>query len=135
MRRLLLTAILAVGLGQAARAEDQSTAIRQVISDQIAAFEADDDAAAFTFASPGIRRLFGNPANFGAMVREGYPMVRRPRDVRFLDAVPQAGRMLQGVLVIDEAGALHVLEYEMLPMEDGWRIDGVRLRQPGGAGA
>ena len=59
-----------------------------MISEQIDALRADDFATAFTFASPGIQRMFGSPARFGAMVREGYPMVRRPRDVRFLEAVP-----------------------------------------------
>ena len=83
MRRLLLTAVLAMGLGQAARAEDAAGAIRQVISDQIAAFQADDFATAFTFASPGIRAIFGTPGRFGAMVRGGYPMIeiRTPREV------------------------------------------------------
>ena len=135
MRRLLLTAVLAMGLGLAARAEDQSTAIRQVISDQIAAFQADDFATAFTFASPGIRAMFGTPDRFGAMVREGYPMVWRPGEVRFSDLEERAGSVLQRVLVTDRAGALHVLEYEMLPGEQGWRIDGVRLLREGDAGA
>ena len=135
MRRLLLTAILAVGLGQAARAEDQSTAIRQVISDQIAAFEADDFATAFTFASPGIRAMFGTPGRFGAMVREGYPMVWRPGEVRFADLAERGGRTLQRVLVTDTAGVLYVLEYEMVEGEQGWRIDGVRVLEEGAAGA
>jgi hypothetical protein len=31
------------------------------------------------------------------------------------------------VLVTDGAGALHLLEYELIPLDGGWRIDGVRL--------
>jgi len=127
MRMALLMAVL-VAVAPVARAQD-AAAIQEVISDQIDALRADDFATAFTFASPGIQRMFGNSARFGAMVREGYPMVWHPRDIRFLDAVPSDGRTLQGVLVTDEAGALHILEYEMVPMDDGWRIDGVRLRQ------
>ena len=135
MRRLLLTAILAVGLGQAAPAGDAASAIRQVISDQIAAFEADDFATAFTFASPGIRAMFGTPGRFGAMVREGYPMVWRPGEVRFADLAERGGRTLQRVLVTDAAGALYVLEYEMVQDAQGWRIDGVRVLEEGAAGA
>ena len=135
MRRLLLMAILAVGLGQAARAGDPAGAIRQVISDQIAAFEADDFATAFTFASPGIRAMFGTPGRFGAMVREGYPMVWRPGEVRFADLAERGGRTLQRVLVTDTAGVLYVLEYEMVEGEQGWRIDGVRVLEEGAAGA
>jgi hypothetical protein len=118
-----------------ARAEDAAAAIRRVISEQIAALEADDFATAFTFASPGIRELFGTPDRFGAMVREGYPMVWHPGEVRFAGLAERGGRRLQQVLVTDEAGTLHLLEYEMVPGEDGWRIDGVRLLRDGAVGA
>jgi hypothetical protein len=135
MRRIVLAAALAAGLAQGGRAEDPADAIRQVIADQIAAFEADDVETAFGFASPGIRAIFGTPGRFGQMVREGYPMVWRPGEVRFSELEARDGRMLQRVLVTDRAGALHVLEYEMLPGEEGWRIDGVRLLREGTAGA
>ena len=45
------------------------------------------------------------------------------------------GRSLQRVIVTDAGGALHVLEYAMVPGEDGWRIDGVRLLEEGDVGA
>ena len=118
-----------------ARGEDPAAAIRQVISEQIEAFKADDFDTAFTFASPGIREMFGTPGRFGAMVREGYPMVWRPGEVRFSDLGERDGRTVQRVLVTDAAGALFVLEYEMVPGEQGWRIDGVRVLQEGAAGA
>jgi hypothetical protein len=130
MRRLVLAIALLAGFGAAAAAQD-AAAIREVISRQIEAMRADDFATAFSFASPGIQRMFGGPARFGQMVREGYPMVWHPRDVRFLDVATEGGRTVQGVLVTDEAGALHILDYEMVPLADGWRIDGVRIRQAG----
>ena len=61
MRRWLLGAVLLALLGSGAGAQDAQGAIREVISDQIAAFEADDFATAFTFASPAIREIFGTP--------------------------------------------------------------------------
>ena len=103
MRGALLLAIL-LGLAPAAWAQDPAASIRAVISQQIEAMRADDFATAFTFASPEIQRMFGSPGRFGEMVREGYPMVWHPRDVRFLDAVTEGGGMVQGVLVTDEAG-------------------------------
>ena len=106
-----------------------------MISDQIAAFEADDFATAFSFASPGIQDLFGSADRFGQMVRQGYPMVWHPGGVRFADLTEEGGRTLQRVFVTDAAGALHLLEYEMVPGEGGWRIDGVRLLQDGDVGA
>jgi hypothetical protein len=135
MRRILLAAALALGLGQAARAEDAGAAIRQVIADQIEAFESDDFETAFGYASPGIREIFGTPGRFGAMVRDGYPMVWRPAAVRFSALAERGGRTLQRVLVTDRAGVLHLLEYEMVEGEQGWRIDGVRLLEEGAAGA
>jgi hypothetical protein len=69
------------------------------------------------------------------MVREGYPMVLRPADVRFAALDDRDGRKVQSVLLTDQAGALHVLEYEMVPFEGGWRINGVRLRKAGDSGA
>jgi len=133
MRRLVMALTVAAALVPMARAQDAGAEIRGVISDQIDAFRADDFETAFTFASPAIKRLFGTPERFGQMVRSGYPMVWRPTDVRFTDLSIRNGRRVQSVLVTDEAGTLHVLDYEMVPGDEGWRINGVRLREASGA--
>jgi hypothetical protein len=136
MRKFILVATLMAGLiGTAPRAEEPAEAIRGVISDQIAAFRADDFATAFTFASPTIKRMFGTSERFGEMVRSGYPMVWRPADVRFTGLRDRGGRTVQDVLVIDQVGALHLLEYEMIETEAGWQINGVRVRRAGDVGA
>ena len=135
MVRILMGLVLVVGISGAARAQDDGAAIRGVISDQIAAFEQDDFAAAFEYASPGIRQMFGTSERFGQMVREGYPMVWRPGEVRFSDLDLRDGRTVQRVLVTDGAGALTVLEYDMVEGELGWRIDGVRVLREGEVGA
>ena len=134
MRALLTAAFLSLA-GFTASAQDDAGAIHDVISSQIDAFRSDDFATAFTFASPNIRQLFGTPDRFGQMVRDGYPMVRHPRDVRFAELTERDGRTVQRVLVTDDAGALHVLEYDMVPGGDGWLIDGVRKLEDGAAGA
>ncbi|WP_419738843.1 DUF4864 domain-containing protein [Ruegeria sp.] len=125
MRRLLLALSLSAGLASGASA--QSAEIEANIAAQIQAFKADDFATAFTFASPNIQRLFGNPDNFGAMVRNGYPMVWRPSDVRFLELREVAGALWQKVMITDGDGAVHILDYQMIQQENGWKINGVQL--------
>ena len=113
----------------------QDTDIRSVIDGQIAAFRADDFGAAFEFASPSIQGIFGNPDRFGAMVRQGYPMVHRPADLRYLALRQEGGRMIQRVMIRDGEGRVHMLDYEMVDTPEGWQINGVRLLPPQGAGA
>ncbi|RLK02605.1 DUF4864 domain-containing protein [Ruegeria conchae] len=125
MRRLLLAVSLSAGLASGAFA--QSDEIEANISAQIQAFKADDFATAFTFASPNIQRLFGDPENFGIMVRRGYPMVWRPADVRFLELREISGALWQKVMITDGDGRVHLLDYQMIRQENGWKINGVQL--------
>ncbi len=125
MRRLFLAVTLSVGLSSTAFA--QSAEIEANIAAQIQAFRADDFVTAFTFASPNIQRLFQTPENFGAMVRNGYPMVWRPSDVRFLELREIAGNLWQKVMIVDGDGRVHILDYQMVQQENGWKINGVQL--------
>ena len=97
--------------------------------------KADDFGTAFTFASPNIKGIFGTAERFGQMVRQGYPMVHRPDDVRFLGLREDSGRTIQRVMIRDAQGRLHMLDYEMIETPEGWQINGVRLLPPQGAGA
>ena len=101
--------------------------IRQTIQRQLDAFLRDDFSTAFTFASPSIKSLFGTPENFGLMVRQGYPMVHRPADVQMLDLHQEGERLWQRVMITDQNGQRHVLDYQMIETADGWQINGVRL--------
>jgi hypothetical protein len=131
-----MVTVLLLGLAPGApRAQDAGAAIQGVIARQIEAFKVDDFVTAFSFASPSIKRLFGDPDRFGQMVRNGYPMVWRPAEVRFSGLETRDGRTVQSVVVTDAAGAIHVLDYEMIAGDDGWRINGVTLRRTGDAGA
>lgn len=131
--RYVTYAILSLCLLASPAARAQETAVEAVISQQIEAFKADDFDRAFTFASPTIKGLFGTPDNFGAMVRQGYPMVWRPAEVRFLGAEMRDGALWQDVMIRDAEGRVHILEYQMIEAGDGWKINAVRLRRaPGG---
>jgi hypothetical protein len=115
--------------------ETQKPAITSTIQGQIDAFLADDFDRAFTYASPMIKNLFGNARNFGAMVRQGYPMVHRPSDLKFLDLRRENGRLVQKVQVRDAAGRTHLLDYSMIKTDAGWQINGVQLLKNTGLSA
>ncbi len=132
MIRLLITLSFIVGLSLPARA--QSEAITGVISSQIEAFQTGDLERAFSYASPAIKGIFGNPERFGVMVQRGYPMVWRPADVRFGPLKSIAGRTVQTVFFTDQGGRVFEASYEMIETENGWQINGVSLREAG-AGA
>lgn len=126
MTRLIAMMFATLLLSLPVRADD---AARQVISDQIAAFQQDDFETAFTYASPMIKGIFGTPQRFGQMVRDGYPMVWRPSDVEFLEAEQIGKALVQDVLIRDGEGVLYEVEYEMIQGEDGWKINGVRVKR------
>jgi hypothetical protein len=133
MRRIgfgLLTA-LCLALPMAAQADP----VQDTILGQIEAFKADDFATAFTFASPSIKSIFMSPENFGRMVKNGYPMVHRPAEVRMLEQRMVSGALWQKVMITDQAGQTHILDYQMIETPEGWQINGVQLLPAPGVGA
>ncbi|WP_316015893.1 DUF4864 domain-containing protein [Roseobacter sp. HKCCA0434] len=126
----LMALCLAAG---AARADE--AAVRDVIAQQIDAFGREDLDGAFTHASPMIQRMFGGPERFGAMVRQGYPMVWRPTSLRFGLTRSEGETVYQQVILGDARGNSHVAEYELIELEGVWRINGVQLLPDAGAGA
>ncbi len=124
MRHLFAVLIAAVLAGPALAQSDE---IEANIRAQIDAFRADDFTTAFTYASPTIRNVFRTPENFGMMVRNGYPMVWRPDSLRFLELREIAGNLWQKVMVTDDQGRVHILDYQMVRLEDGWKINGVQI--------
>jgi hypothetical protein len=121
----LAALLFAVTLALPAAAQEGP--IRETIQSQIEAFQADDFARAFTFASPNIKGLFRTPENFGAMVKNGYPMVYRPADVEMLDLREIAGNLWQRVRITDQAGAGWFLDYMMVETPEGWQINAVQI--------
>jgi hypothetical protein len=129
--------ILMMSWGAPALAQDTPPAaqveqlpLQDIIRQQLDAFNARDVDLAWTFASPMIQGMFGNPENFGVMVSEGYPMVWDNSAAKFMAQREVDGRIYQQVMVQDTNGALHVLEYAMIQTAQGWKIDGVSLLPP-----
>ena len=125
MRKAVYSALFALCLARPVAA--QEAPIRSTIQSQIEAFQADDFARAFTFASPTIKGMFGTPENFGAMVKQGYPMVYRPAEVQMMDLREVAGNLWQRVRITDQAGAGWFLDYMMIETAEGWQINAVQI--------
>jgi len=125
-----LTVVLSSGLSSAQTERMPNPDIEAVISSQLEAFKADDFAEAFTFAAPNIQGIFQTPDRFGAMVRNGYPMVWRPGSVRYLELREIQGALWQRVEITDAQGNLHWLDYQMREIDGQWRIAGVQVLRP-----
>ena len=135
------TLALAVSVWHAAPSTAQAiepsteSAVQRVISNQIAAFRADDGARAYSFAAPSIKRIFPNPDQFMAMVREGYQPVYRPRDFRFAQTKAVGGEIVQEVDIVGPEGKDWIAVYSLRQQEDGsWKITGCVLKEPEGLG-
>ncbi len=136
MRRLILSFVLTAAMGAAGFAQvARDPAIEGTIQSQFDAFLKEDVTTAFSFASPNIKGLFGTPENFGRMVQNGYPMVWRPSDVQYLELREVAGQLWQRVMVTDQGGRTHLLDYQMIQTPDGWQINAVQLLPQVGVGA
>lgn len=133
---VILSFVLALPLTALAQsAEQPSPPIQATIQAQVDAMAVGDFAAAFTFASPNIKGMFGTADRFEMMVRQGYPMVVAPREVRMLELRRVAGNLWQRVLMIDSAGATHLLDYMMIETPEGWQINAVQLLPSQGVNA
>ena len=132
-----LAAFLVVLLAWPAMALDEGdrAAGRAAITAQIEAFRRDDAGTAFSFASPGIRRMFGSEEAFLDMVRRAYPPVHRPRSFGFGETRETASGFEQAVAIQDGAGADWDAVYSFERQPDGsWKISGCRLvKRPGEA--
>ncbi|NKC15386.1 MAG: DUF4864 domain-containing protein [Gammaproteobacteria bacterium] len=133
-----LLAIFFLCSGTAARADENSqanrltsadkSAIRTVIEHQLAAFQADDAARAFSYATPEMQRKSRTPERFMAMVKQSYRPVYRPRAVFFQNIMVMDGIPAQRVLLMDSRGAPVMAVFPMQRQDDGnWRIAGCIL--------
>ncbi|MEM6490740.1 MAG: DUF4864 domain-containing protein, partial [Pseudomonadota bacterium] len=134
--RILFAACAALLLAAQASAESPSVetaAIQDVISRQIDAFRAEDAAAAFAFAAPGIQERFGDAATFIRMVKSGYGAIYRAADIRFGKIGGHHGVILQQVDVTADDGEQVRAIYAMEKQPDGqWRIAGCQIVEPDG---
>tara|TARA_R110002110_G_scaffold171307_30_gene373721 strand:+ start:5740 stop:6153 length:414 start_codon:yes stop_codon:yes gene_type:complete len=122
-----LLGAMALVLASSFGAMAQSSEIEGTISSQLEAFKADDFDTAFTYATPTLQQMFQSPQNFQRMVTEGYPMVWRPAEVRYLELRQRGDAMWQKVQITDAKGGIHNLDYKMEQTDMGWRIGAVQI--------
>ncbi len=129
LARLIAGLALALGLAlPAAAADADSSAIRSVIQSQIDAFRQDDGAAAYGFASPGIKQIYPTVGAFMGMVRGQYQPVYRPRSLTFGALADSPFGPQQKVFLIGPGGKSWVARYTLERQPDGtWKIKGCEL--------
>lgn len=141
LRRLFLAVILALAAMAPARAGEVAAAdaaeFQRIITAQIAAFNADDGAAAYGFAAPIIQKLFPTPDVFMTMVKRGYKPVYRQKSFNFTVAETKAnGIPTQRVTIVDANGKVWEALYTFEKQPDGtWRISGCTLLEAPGESA
>ncbi|MEG4580107.1 DUF4864 domain-containing protein [Microcoleus sp. MON1_C5] len=108
--------------------ESDRATIRSVVEQQLQAFQKDDAALAFSFASPGIQQQFRTAENFMHMVKIAYEAVYRPRSVLFENLGTVEGIPAQPVLLLDSEDiplrAIYLMEKQL---DKSWRINGCYL--------
>ncbi|MGF1563326.1 MAG: DUF4864 domain-containing protein [Geminicoccaceae bacterium] len=139
IRSLILGMLVALALATQGSAQAQTapglsqadqTAIVSVIRDQLDAFQDNDAARAFSYASPGIQAQFGDQTTFMRMVETGYPAVYRAQDAVFQEIRMVQGRLDQPVLLTGPDGRRILAHYLMEQQPDGsWRIAGCILEK------
>lgn len=111
---------------QAAAALDAAdwTAIKRVISEQLAALRNGDAERAFSFAAAGIQAQMGDAASFMEMVRGGYDALLRARYTEFLEGAVIDGAIIQPLRLIAPDNTVRVALYTLERDGARWRIAG-----------
>lgn len=129
--RLISAALYVLALTAAGNAGDAEVKVAQsVIDSQLKAFQADDGALAYSYAAPGIKRVFPTVDAFMGMVTNGYTPVRRPQSYVFGKSEEMgAGRIAQQVFVVGPDGKEYEALYTLERQPDGrFLITGCSLR-------
>ena len=99
--------------------------VRNTISSQIEAFKENNIKKAYTFAAPNIQAQFSNPEVFGLMVKNGYPIIWRPKSFKFTKFQDLGNKSIQRVLFQSYDGRLETYDYILEKYDDLWKIAGV----------
>ena len=128
IKKSLLVLLFIVHLKATVFADEGGTvmeAVRHTISSQIDAFKDNDVKKAYTFAAPNIQAQFPNPDIFGLMVRNGYPVIWKPKNYKFTTFKDFGNRCIQRVLFLSYDGSLETYDYILDKYGNQWKIAGV----------
>ncbi len=102
--------------------------IKRVITLQLRAFERDEAAIAFSYATADTRKYFGSPRQFMEMVRGGYAPLMKHSSREFLEAAIIDGLTIQAVKFLTTDGDIVIARYTMERQADSeWRVGGCEL--------
>lgn len=133
--------MLIVGAGLVSRlawarevTEAQVSQARAVVQAQLDAFADDDAVKAFLLSSQSVRKRFGSPDRFIAMIRRRYPMVCRPVSVAFLKPQWEDSDLMQPVQMTDAQGSGWLATFRLQPQSKGqWLIAGCKVEPSEGS--
>ena len=128
IKKFLVLLLFVVHLKAAVFADEGGTvmeAVRYTISSQIDAFKQNDVKKAYTFAAPNIQAQFPSPDIFGLMVRNGYPIIWKPKSYKFTTFKDLGNRCVQRVLFQSYNGSLESYDYILEKNGSVWKIAGV----------
>ena len=130
MRRMLLALLLLPLLAAGTLAGDaEIKAAQGTIDAQIGAFKRGDNAAAYGYAAPGIRRIFPTLETFMGMVTGAYQPVYKPQSYAFGKAEETGSAIIQQVLIVGPDGKDYEAVYTLERQPDGtYKITGVSLK-------
>jgi len=135
-RRALLRAALcaiacavpvSINAAEAELTDADWSAIKDVITRQLAALKRGEGERAFGYASEGIRAQFGNADHFLAMVRTGYAALLEARYTEFLEGAVIDGAIVQPLRLIAPDNTVRVALYTMQRVQGAWRINGCAI--------
>ena len=99
--------------------------VRAVVTAQRDALVAGDGERAFGYATPAVRRRYGDAQAYMRMAREGYRPLFDARYVELLDGAVIEGATIQPLRLVMPDGGVQVALYEVERQRDGsWRIAG-----------
>jgi hypothetical protein len=130
MRRTLLAMLLVAATLPAFAGDAEVKSAQSAIDGQIKAFLAGDNAGAYSFAAPNVKRIFPTLETFMGMVISGYQPVYKPQSFSFGKVKElSATSIVQQVMVVGPDGKDYEAVYTLELQSDGkFRITGVSLR-------
>ena len=105
--------------------KNEEEIVKKVISSQLKAFKEENVEKAYSFAAPNIKKQFFNAKNFGLMVKNGYPVIWKPKNYQFVKFSSNGTRSIQRVLFRSSTDALLTYDYLLEKFSNEWRIAGV----------
>ena len=130
MRNLAFLLMFSSLMATSSLAEDNLASARGVIEQQIIAFLNDDVDSAYSFATPGVQKVFKEPQRFFDMVKRNYAPVYRPGNYAFGRALSETdGAVIaQELLITGPKGKSWRAVYVLERQDDGkYRINTVRI--------